>query len=275
MARRTSAGRAGPKGASDAGRGWRGIARAVRTAGLALLGAACGAGASDPPGDAGADAAPDALTRLRHRMVATQVEARGLRDPRVLDALRRVPRHRFAPDVDPEDAYADHPHPIGLGQTISQPYIVALMSDLAEIDPPCRVLEVGTGSGYQAAVLAEMGCEVWSIEIVPTLAERAREVLAAEGYGERVRVRIGDGYRGWPEEAPFDAILVTAAAPRVPEPLLEQLRVGARLVVPVGEPWQMLEVHERTKTGIERSADTAVRFVPMTGEIRGGRERAD
>lgn len=201
-------------------------------------------------------------------MVARQVEDRRLTDPRVLEALRAVPRHQFAPDLDPELAYQDRPHPIGHGQTISQPYIVALMTDLAELEPPCKVLEIGTGSGYQAAVLAELGCEVYSIEIVTPLAEQARRILEAAGYGERVHVRAGDGYRGWPEKAPFDAILVTAAAPRVPEPLLEQLRVGARLVIPVGEPWQTLEVHRRTETGFEKEIDAAVRFVPMTGEVR-------
>ena len=248
--------------------GWRRMWAGAAGLALGLL-AACGIG----PGDGGGDAKPEdePLAALRARMVEEQVAARGLRDERVLAALRTVRRHRYAEDTDPRGAYADTPHPIGLGQTISQPYIVALMSALAEIDPPCRVLEVGTGSGYQAAVLAEMGCEVWSIEIIEALAERARATLEAEGYGDRVHVRAGDGFRGWPEEAPFDAILVTAAAPRVPEPLLEQLRVGGRLVVPVGEPWQMLEIHLRTEDGFEKTADTAVRFVPMTGEIRDGR----
>ncbi len=208
------------------------------------------------------------LARERERMVEVQLESRGIRDARVLSAMRTVRRHRFATGVDPVRAYQDRPHAIGEGQTISQPYIVALMSELAGLQPPCKVLEVGTGSGYQAAVLAEMGCRVHTIEIIPALAERAQAVLTAEGYDDRVRGRAGDGYRGWPDEAPFDAILVTAAAPRVPEPLLEQLGDGARLVIPVGDDWQGLEVHRRTEEGVERERVADVRFVPMTGEVR-------
>jgi protein-L-isoaspartate(D-aspartate) O-methyltransferase len=201
-------------------------------------------------------------------MVERQLEARGIRDERVLTAMRKVLRHRFAPDLDPARAYEDRPHPIGDGQTISQPYIVALMSELAQLEPPCKVLEVGTGSAYQAAVLAEMGCSVYTIEIIESLATRARETLAAEGYDDRVQCRFGDGYRGWPEQAPFDAVIVTAAAPRIPQPLLEQLRIGGRLVIPVGEHWQVLEVHRRTKDGFAREQVSDVRFVPMTGEVR-------
>jgi len=219
----------------------------------------------------------DEWAAARERMVRTQVAKRGVLDERVLDAMRVVPRERFVPGKTAAYAYDDRALPIGWDQTISQPYIVALMSELAHVAKACRVLEVGTGSGYQAAVLAEMGCEVYSIEIVEPLGHQARAALEAAGYGERVHTRIGDGYRGWPEAAPFDAVLVTAAAPRIPEPLIEQLREGGRLVVPVGEPWQMLEVHERTKTGtrVERVLD--VMFVPMTGEIRdgAGAEEAD
>ncbi len=204
----------------------------------------------------------------RENMVERQLEARGIRDERVLTAMRKVLRHRFAPDLDPARAYEDRPHPIGDGQTISQPYIVALMSELAQLEPPCKVLEVGTGSAYQAAVLAEMGCDVYTIEIIESLATRARETLAAEGYDDRVQCRFGDGYRGWPEQAPFDAVIVTAAAPRIPQPLLEQLRIGGRLVIPVGEHWQVLEVHRRTKDGFAREQVSDVRFVPMTGEVR-------
>jgi protein-L-isoaspartate(D-aspartate) O-methyltransferase len=204
----------------------------------------------------------------RARMVELQLESRGIRDERVLSAMRKVLRHRYAPDLDPKKAYEDRPHPIGNAQTISQPYIVALMSELAQVRPPCKVLEIGTGSGYQAAVLAEMGCSVYTIEIIEALADRARGLLEAEGYGERVHGRFGDGYRGWPEEAPFDAVIVTAAAPRVPEPLLDQLRVGARLVIPVGTLWQSLEVHLRTSEGFERERISEVRFVPMMGEVR-------
>jgi protein-L-isoaspartate(D-aspartate) O-methyltransferase len=207
----------------------------------------------------------------RERMVVQQLQTRGVRDPRVLAAMRTVRRHRYAPDGNPKSLYEDRPQPIGHGQTISQPYIVALMSELARLDPPCKVLEVGTGSGYQAAVLAEMGCDVYTIEIVEPLALLAQEILAAEGYTDRVHVRAGDGYRGWPELAPFDAVLVTAAAPRVPQPLLDQLRIGGRLVIPVGEDFQILEVHRRSEDGIETEQISGVRFVPMTGEVRESR----
>lgn len=251
------------------------LARALRRIlGAILVFSAPGSSSADETarGEAVADAPderpdPDASVD-RDRMVVDQIAARGVGDPRVLDAMRRVPRHRYAPDVDPDAAYADRPHPIGRGQTISQPYIVALMTELAGLDPPCKVLEVGTGSGYQAAVLAEVGCRVYSIEIIESLAREAAERLSAEGYGDRVEVRAGDGYRGWPEHAPFDAILVTAAAPRVPQPLLDQLRVGGRLVIPVGEWSQTLEVHRRTADGVVRERKLPVRFVPMTGEVR-------
>jgi protein-L-isoaspartate(D-aspartate) O-methyltransferase len=224
---------------------------------------------------AAVSAKPD-YSELRQRMVAEQIEARGVRDARILAAMRRVRRHAFAPGIPPEQAYADHPHPIGHQQTISQPYIVALMTELAALPENARVLEVGTGSGYQAAVLAEIASEVFSIEIIAPLAEQARETLSAEGY-ENVQVRAGDGYAGWPDVAPFDAIVVTAGAPRVPQPLLEQLAIGGRLVLPVDQPesgWsgarsaQRLEVHRRTESGFVREASVAVRFVPMTGEVR-------
>ncbi len=241
------------------------------TACSVLLAIACeGADPEDLRGAApsGAVESEARLARARERMVDDQLVGRDLRDERVLGAMRRVPRHRFAPDVDPIEAYEDRPHPIGEGQTISQPYIVALMTELARVEPPCKVLEVGTGSGYQAAVLAELGCTVYSIEIVESLARRAERLLGETGYGDRVHVRFGDGYRGWPEQAPFDAILVTAAAPRLPDPLLEQLGLGARLVIPVGEMRQELEVHRRTERGFEHERVTGVRFVPMTGEVR-------
>ncbi len=231
-------------------------------AALLWLAPACAMGQSQPPSE------PPELERTRAEMVSRQIEARGVRDERVLAAMREVPRHRFAPDLEPSRAYEDRPHPIGEGQTISQPYIVALMSEAAALDPPCKVLEVGTGSGYQAAVLAEMGCRVYTIEIVEPLGRLAERILEAEGYGDRVTTRIGDGYRGWPEQAPFDAVIVTAAAPRVPQPLLEQLKVGGRLVIPVGRWWQSLELHRRTESGYEREVLADVRFVPMTGEVR-------
>ncbi len=200
-------------------------------------------------------------------MLDEQIAGRGVRDARVLDAMRKVPRHEFVPRAWRWFAYDDHPLPIGHGQTISQPYIVAAMTELAALGPESKVLEVGTGSGYQAAVLAEVAGEVYSIEIVKELADSAAETLRRLGYGS-VRVRHGDGYAGWPEAAPFDAIVVTAAAPRVPPALLEQLALGGRLVVPVGDAYQELEVHTRTATGVEVQRVLPVRFVPMTGEVQ-------
>ena len=164
--------------------------------------------------------------------------------------MRKVPRHEFVPARWKRSAYEDRPLPIGHGQTISQPYIVAAMTELAALSEGDRVLEIGTGSGYQAAVLAELAAQVYTIEIVGPLAERAARTLESLGYAS-VRVRHGDGYRGWPEAAPFDAIVVTAAAPRVPPALLEQLTVGGRLVIPVGDAYQELEVHTRTPSGVE------------------------
>ncbi len=227
---------------------------------------ACEPGKPVDRGDQEADEAR--LAREREKMVEEQIEFRGVYDARVLAAMRTVPRHRFAPGIPPMQAYEDRPQPIGQGQTISQPYMVAWMSELAASNPPCKVLEVGTGSGYQAAILAEMGCSVYTIEIVAPLAQQAERILEAEGYEEQVHVRTGDGYLGWPEEAPFDAVLVTAAAPRVPEPLLDQLRIGGKLVIPVGESSQTLEVHTRTADGFEHERVGSVRFVPMTGEVR-------
>ncbi len=207
---------------------------------------------------------------LRERMVREQLASRDVKDARVLAAMRRVPRHEFVPAALRAQAYADGPLPIGHEQTISQPYIVALMTQLAALGPASRVLEVGTGSGYQAAILAEVARDVYTIEIVEPLARSAEATLRRLGY-ERVHVRAGDGYRGWPEAAPFDAILVTAAPERVPAPLLEQLAVGGRLVIPVGRIDQELEVHRRTATGFEVERVAPVRFVPMTGEAAGQR----
>ncbi|MDF1561512.1 MAG: protein-L-isoaspartate(D-aspartate) O-methyltransferase [Deltaproteobacteria bacterium] len=208
----------------------------------------------------------DASAAARSSMVRSQIEERGIDDPRVLVAMREVPRHRFVPPAYRAEAHADHPLPIGHGQTISQPYIVALMSQAAGIEPGDRVLEVGTGSGYQAAVLARMGAEVYSIEILEALAKEADARLKALGYP--VTVRHGDGYAGWPEKAPFDAIVVTAAPPQVPEPLKAQLKVGGRLVIPVGEHFQSLRVITRTPEGFTSRSIAPVRFVPMTGEAQ-------
>ncbi len=210
-----------------------------------------------------ADATPPmGFEAEREEMVARQIEARGVRDPRVLAALRRVPRHHFVPEELAALAYEDRPLPIGSGQTISQPYIVAVMTELLGATPGERVLEIGTGSGYQAAVLAELGARVFSIEIVPALAERARRLLAAEGYGQVVVVE-GDGWLGLPEKAPFDRILVTAAPEHVPEALVAQLRVGGRMVLPVGGEEQWLRVLEKTEDGIREQELFPVRFVPM------------
>jgi protein-L-isoaspartate(D-aspartate) O-methyltransferase len=210
-----------------------------------------------------ADAAPTPeLAIERERMVATQIETRGAFDARVLAALRRVPRHRFVAEELAGDAYADCPLPIGSGQTISQPFMVAVMTDLLRLRPGDRVLEIGTGCGYQSAVLAELGARVFSIEVVPELAERARRTLAEMGYGQ-VTVVQGDGWQGLPAEAPFDRIIVTAAPDRVPEALVEQLAVGGRMVVPVGGADQQLRLIEKTEQGVREEELFAVRFVPM------------
>lgn len=208
----------------------------------------------------------DEWSAMRSEMVQRQIVARGVRDTLVLEAMREVPRHLFVPESVQARAYEDSPQPIGDGQTISQPYIVALMSELLEVSSGDRVLEIGTGSGYQAAVLAAMGVEVFSIEIKPGLCERARETLARLEY-DSVTVRCGDGYGGWPEEGPFDGIVVTAAPERIPEPLVEQLEIGGRMVIPVGAFYQELKVLRRTADGIEESSTIPVRFVPMTGEV--------
>jgi protein-L-isoaspartate(D-aspartate) O-methyltransferase len=202
----------------------------------------------------------------RSKMVAL-IEARGVADPRVLEVMRDVPRHQFVPETMRERAYGDYPLPIGNGQTISQPYIVAAMTELLEPAIGDTVLEIGTGSGYQAAVLSKLVHEVYSIEIVAELAEDARKKLAELGY-DNVVVITGDGYRGLPKKAPFDGIIVTAAPEEVPQPLIDQLAVGGRLVIPVGGMIQELVVLERTRDGVQTRRVFPVRFVPMTGEVR-------
>jgi protein-L-isoaspartate(D-aspartate) O-methyltransferase len=198
----------------------------------------------------------------RARMVEEQLRARGIRDPAVLAAMARVPRHRFVLAPHRHRAYGDHPLPIGLGQTISQPYIVGYMTEAARITPAHRVLEIGTGSGYQAAVLAEIAREVHTIEIVPELAARSRVVLRELGY-DNVQIRQGDGYLGWPEHAPFDAIVVTAAPDHVPPALLDQLAVGGRMVIPVGTGEQEMRVIRKTARGIVEQRTLRVQFVPL------------
>lgn len=193
---------------------------------------------------------------------------REITDTRVLDAMGKVPRHLFVPRDLMKLAYGDHPLPIGRGQTISQPYIVALMTQAVAVRPNARCLDIGTGSGYQAAVLAELACEVYSIEIVPELAESARLRLTDMGY-KNVSVRAGDGYRGWPDKQPFDCIIVAAAPDHLPQPLVDQLAPGGRLVVPVGNFAQELLVVEKQVDGsIRQSRIESVRFVPMTGEAK-------
>ncbi len=208
-----------------------------------------------------------ARARARERMVTDQIVTRGVADPRTLAALRKVPRHLFVPPEAADDAYADHPLPIGHGQTISQPYIVAFMTEAMGLRGGETVLEIGTGSGYQAAVLAEIAARVYTIEILEPLAAEARERLALLGY-RNVEVRAGDGYVGWPAAAPFDAIVVTAAAPRIPEPLEQQLKDGGRLVIPVGESLQEIVVVTRVGDRFDERRVLPVRFVPMTGQVR-------
>lgn len=205
--------------------------------------------------------------RARVEMVDL-IASRGVTDPRVLEAMRAVPRHAFIPEDFRDAAYADRPLPIGEGQTISQPYMVAFMTQSALIAPGDRVLEVGTGSGYQAAILAHVGAEVYTVEIVPSLAARAEKTLQRLGI-KNVHIRTGDGYAGWSQHAPFQAIVVTAAPPQVPPALYEQLAEGGRLVIPVGsldEQW--LEVHTRRNGGIAKQRVFQVRFVPMTGRAQ-------
>lgn len=230
-----------------------------------LLMATRGLGAAPP--DYAAER--EALVReIEQQVVETRLELETDRlDPAVIRAIRAVPRHEFVPPALRAHAYGNHPLPIGGGQTISQPYIVAIMSHLLGVEAGDKVYELGTGSGYQAAVLAAMGVEVYSVEIVPELAQRAQAILGRLGY-DKVRVRAGDGYLGWPEAAPFDGIIVTAAADQVPEPLIAQLAVGGRLVMPIGGAgWvQQLVVMEKAPDGtLERKDVLPVRFVPVTG----------
>ena len=205
----------------------------------------------------------------RDRMVDTQIVGGGITDQRVIAAMRRVPRHRFIPDEESDDAYGDFPLPIGHGQTISQPFIVAYMTQALKLKPNEKVLEIGTGSGYQAAILAELGVQGFSIEIVKPLAARAKAILAELGY-DNVIVRAGDGYQGWPDESPFDAMIITAAPDHIPSPLLEQLAVGGRLILPVGSYSQNLVLIRRTEEGYQRTELLPVRFVPMTGQAEKG-----
>jgi protein-L-isoaspartate(D-aspartate) O-methyltransferase len=202
----------------------------------------------------------------RLKMVEQQLQGGGVTDRRVLKAMQKVPRHRFVPASELDLAYAPRALPIGYGQTISQPYIVAYMTEAAALSGSERVLEIGTGSGYQAAILAELAKEVYTIEIIPELAERARETLNELGY-HNIHVKIGNGYAGWTEHAPYDAIIVTAAPEEVPTALVEQLALGGRMVIPVGATYrQALKVITKTRDGLSERELLPVRFVPMTGK---------
>jgi protein-L-isoaspartate(D-aspartate) O-methyltransferase len=218
--------------------------------------AACGMSGSQPP-----QSAPD-WDAQRIRMVDAQLRARDIRDPRVLDAMREVPRHQFVPESERADAYGDFPLPIGYAQTISQPYIVGFMTQALQVGSEHKVLEIGTGSGYQAAILGRLAREVYTIEIVEPLAGRSRALLQQLGF-KNVHVRTGNGYLGWPEQAPFDRIMVTAAPPEVPAALIAQLKIGGRMAIPVGTTSQQLRILRRTDEGMDTIDTLPVRFVPM------------
>lgn len=205
----------------------------------------------------------------RERMVEQQIKAQGVEDEDVLQAMRTVPRHAFVPPERMDEAYANHPLPIGFGQTISQPYIVAYMTEIVQLEEGEKVLEIGTGSGYQAAVLAEITPHVYSVEIIEELYERARQTLSEQGY-DQVQLKDGDGYYGWEDHAPYDAIVVTAAPDHIPQPLTEQLADGGRMVIPVGPPgaYQALWLVEREGEEIKTERLMGVRFVPLTGGPR-------
>ena len=209
----------------------------------------------------------DPYEATRNKMVDDTIANRGIKDPRVLAAMRKVHRHRLVPpDLQPR-AYEDNPLPIGFEQTISQPYVVAAMTEAAQLQVGEKALEIGTGSGYQAAVLAELGgVEVYSIEIVEPLARRADATLRRLGF-EHVHVRHGDGYFGWADAAPFDAIMITCATPEIPHPLFMQLKTGGKIIAPVGDDEQELRVLTKTEDGVEQQSVMPVRFGPMTGEI--------
>ncbi len=235
---------------------------ALKRAGTALLGIVFLAGFAAPRQE-------DPWRSRRQAMVDLQIAARGVREPAVLAAMRKVPRHLFVPEALRASAYEDHPLPIGEGQTISQPYIVAFMTEALGVKPGAKVLEVGTGSGYQAAVLAEIGARVFTVEIVPGLAARSERLLGSLGY-DSVRVRAGDGFFGWPEEAPFEGVILTCATPEIPGPLFAQLAEGGRLVLPLeSESGGQVLTRVVKKDGRPRLTSLLdVRFVPMTGEAR-------
>lgn len=227
---------------------------------LSAISAGCGGDRSNLSSDIKKD-----FKAMRQKMVETQIKNRGVKDERVLSAMLKVERHRFIPKAYESQAYSDQPLPIGEGQTISQPYIVALMTELLELKGEERVLEVGTGSGYQAAILAELAKEVFTIEIIEPLASSAKKLLSELGY-QNIEVKAGDGYLGWPEHAPFDAIIVTCAPDHIPKPLIDQLKENGRLVLPVGTHSQELKKIVKRSGKMEVTDVIPVIFVPMTGE---------
>jgi len=230
----------------------------ARVAAILLLAGAVSCGPHSPT--------KDPARAEREKMVRTQIAARGVKDPRVLAAMSEVPRHLFVEPDHRGDAYGDHPVPIGEGQTMTQPYIAALMTELLDIQPSDRILEIGTGSGYESAVLSRLARQVYSIEILPGISRRAQERLRSLGCAN-ISFRIGDGYRGWPDAAPFDGILVTAAPRQIPPALLEQLAPNGRMVIPVGDFFQELKVFARDARGeLSETSVLPVRFVPMSGE---------
>jgi protein-L-isoaspartate(D-aspartate) O-methyltransferase len=238
---------------------------------IAIVLALAACRADTPPPDearrAPVEVAPDPFAEKRLRMVEGTLVARGIDDPHVLAAMNKVPRHELVPPNVRDQAYADRALPIGFGLTISQPFIVATMTQAAGVKPGDRVLEIGTGSGYQAAVLAEIGAQVYTIEIVDELASRTRSVLTHLGY-DTIQLRAGDGYRGWPDAAPFDAIIVTAAVPEAPQPLLDQLAIGGHMVIPVGDDDQYLVALTHGRDRDEMRVLMPVRFGRMTGEAQ-------
>lgn len=209
---------------------------------------------------------------LRRRMVDEQIRQRGIDQPSVLAAMEQVPRHLFVPEAYRSQAYDDVPLPMGWGQTVYQPYIVALMTSLLDLGPDDKVLEIGTGSGYHTAVLSRVAGQVYSIEISKPIAERARDRLATLDY-RNIDLRVGDGYEGWADKAPFDAVILTAAPPYLPQPLIDQLKVGGKMVAPVGEYFQDLRVITKTADGLETESVIPVRLLPMQGEVRDRGER--
>ncbi|MCH7950095.1 MAG: protein-L-isoaspartate(D-aspartate) O-methyltransferase [Candidatus Dadabacteria bacterium] len=218
----------------------------------------------NPPGlSEGID--EDRYIERRWDMVENQIVLRGIKDARVLKAMLKVKRHLFVPKEYLDSAYSDKPIPIEKEQTVSQPYMVALMTELLNPSPGKKILEIGTGSGYQSAILAETGCDLYTIEIIEDTAANARKTLEKLGYSN-IKYRIGDGYRGWEENAPFEGIIVTAAPADIPDKLIEQLSQGGRMIIPVGDLSQELLLIENTNEGVKRKKITAVRFVPMTGQ---------